>query len=274
MDSLLSRRAFLAAVPVGVLAASCARTPAGIAGSNAVRLQFNFTLNGPVNPNYIYVVAIRVFDPPYGTGTSVSDPTQGPAPVVDVGSVNGVVGGLPSHYVIYTEQTPNLYQVYRFPTQQEAPNPNDPNTPINLTWPGRYVGDVIIGSGVDPRPTFPGGTYGSTLGFAIDTSYLDQFSPDPTALGNGIVTIQFNILTMNLTALTSQNVSNRVMDAIGNQSNIGNQTFVNPVQINVTTGQTVTDTSAGVTETANDTFPAGSNLPSVDMTGWSLLVST
>jgi hypothetical protein len=278
MDEPITRRLFLALPAAAILLADCARTPAGLGGSNATQLRFTYTLNGPVNPNYIYVVAIRVLSPAYGGGSSLelTDPTQGPVPVVTTGSKNGVVGGLPTHYVIYTETTPNLYQVYRFPTQTEAPDPTDPDTPINLTWPGRYVGDVIVGSGVDPRPTIAGASYGNQLGFTIDTTYLDQFIPVGAApvSSNGIVSIQFNILTMNLPATTSGNVSDRVMDAIGNQTNVGNATFSNPVLVDIT-GQTVTDSTASVMETANDTFPAGSNLPPVDLISpWQLQIST
>ena len=246
----------------------CARTPAGLAGTNATRLSFRFFLNNPINPAYVYVVAIRVLTPPVGTDPQLSDPTQGPSPVVTTGSKNGVVGGWPTHYVVYTGIEPTPYEVYRFPHASEVPDPSDPTAPLNLAMPGIDLGPVIAGSAVDPAPTGANTTYGSELGFDIDTSYLDQFASGP----GSIQVIQFNILTMNVTALNPSTLSSRVMDAIGNQSSINNQTFVNPVQVNITTGGMITDVNAGVPEAANDTF--GGILPAVDLVGWSLNVST
>src|SRR5579872_2853108 len=168
---MITRRNFIAGV--GALGlAGCAKFPPSGSTATATRLTFQFTLSGPISPSYIYVVAIRVLTPPYGTtSTELSDPTKGPSPVVSTGSQNGFVAGLPTHYVAYmgSAVTPNLYQVFRFPLQTEVPNPNDPNTPINLIYPGQYVGDIIAGTAIDPEPGSNGGTYGSQLGFSIDT---------------------------------------------------------------------------------------------------------
>jgi hypothetical protein len=273
MDEPITRRLFLA-LPAAALAAGCAITPPGLRGSNSAQLRFVFNLNGPVDPGYLYVVAIRVLNPPYpGTSTELTDPSQGPIPVVTTGSKNGIVQGLPTHYVFYTESTPNLYQVYRFLSAAELPDPSDPSTPINLAWPGQYVGDVIVGSGIDPRPTIAGGAYGNQLGFTIDTSYLDYFSTNKTGPNNGIVSIQFNILTMNLPATSTSNVDfPRVIDAIGNQSSVAG-IFNNPVLVDIVS-QTVTDDTAGVHENSGDTYPGGQNLPSVDLISpWSLSIT-
>lgn len=251
-----------------LILAGCARTPSGLTNSLATRLTFRFTLNAPINPNYIYCVAIRVLNPPVGTASELSDPTQGPSPIVAVGSKNGVVGGWPTHYVLYTGIEPTPYEVFRFPHASELPDPTDPTAPLNLTMPGYDLGPVIVGSAVDPAPTSPGGAYGNVLGFDIDTSYLDQFANGP----GSIQTIQFNILTMNVQGLTQSEISSRVMDAIGNQSNVGNATFVNPITVNVQTSGQYTDVTSGVTEMANDTF--GGILPPVDLVGWSLTVTT
>jgi hypothetical protein len=187
--------------------------------------------------------------------------------VVTTGSKNGFVQGLPTHYIVYTENTPSLYQVYRFFLKTEQNDPTDPS-PINLSPPGQSIGDVLPGS-TDPRPTQPGGQYSNQLGFTIDTSYLAQHASTPQS----IQTIQFNILTMNVAALSQSQVNQRVLDAIGNQSSLGS-TFNNPIQVNINTSGTYTDQTSSVPEQANDTYPPGSNLPSIDLTSWSLTVAT
>jgi hypothetical protein len=218
----------------------------------------------------VYVVAIRVLTPPVGSDPLLSEQDLGPEPIVGLGSKNGIVGNWPTHYIVYTGIEPTPYEVYRFPHASEVPDPSDPTAPLNLGMPGIDLGPVIAGSAVDPAPSGANTTYGNQLGFDIDTSYLDQFANGP----GSIQVIQFNILTMNVAATNPSTYNNRVMDAIGNTSAQNSGTFVNPVQVNITTGGTYTDQSSGVTEMANDTYPSGSNLPSVDMVGWSLTVST
>jgi hypothetical protein len=128
---------------------------------------------------------------------------------------------------------------------------------------------VIAGTGVDPTNGGTAATNGSTLGFAIDTGYLNQYTGTAK-----IQTIQFNIFSMNVPALTATEVNERVMDAIGDQNSVNDGTFSNPIEVSLLTGGTYTDQTSGVTERALDTFPAGSNLPYIDMTGWSLTVTT
>lgn len=266
-EGVISRAQFLTLAAGSLLLGGCAKfPPAGTAG-NFTRLSFRYTVAGAVNPNYIYVVAIRVLDPPVGTySTLLSDPSQGPSPVVDVGSKNGVVGGLPTHYVVYVPNTSDIYRVYRFPLSTEQPDPSDP-APINLNFPGIFVGDVLPGSAVNPQQT--DGTFGNQLGFDIDTSYLAQHATSPQVIN----VIQFNILTMNVAALSSSAVNGRVMDAIGNQSDRSGFTFSNPIRINIKTGGTYTDQTSSVPEQAGDTFPAGPTLPPVDLTSWSVAVT-
>jgi hypothetical protein len=232
------------------------------------------TFNGPINgvtsgggtgASYIYVVAIRVLLPPVGSNALLSDPTQGPIPVVGTGSQTGMFAGLPTHYVLYTGLSPDFYTVYYFPLQ--TPTTTDPE-PLNLLAPIQ-VGDVIAGSGIDPTSGGTAATNGNQLGFSIDTGYLNQYTGTAK-----IQTIQFNIFSMNVPALTATEVNERVMDAIGDQNSVNDGTFSNPIEVSLLTGGTYTDQTSGVTERALDTFPAGSNLPYIDMTGWSLTVTT
>jgi hypothetical protein len=107
------------------------------------------------------------------------------------------------------------------------------------------------------------------LGFTIDTSYLDQFAANPSA----IQVIQFNILTMNVPALTPGEVSERVLDAIGDQSELASASFSNPITVNLADESYISDQTSSVPEQAHDTFPTNSNLPPVDLIGWSLQIA-
>jgi hypothetical protein len=266
MEKLITTRREFLALPALMMIAGCARTPPGVGGVNATQLAFKFTMNGPVNPSYIYLVAIRVLTPPFGSASQLSDPTQVPVPVYLTGSKNGIVEGQPTHYVLYTAIEPNLYEVYRFLTQVEAPDPSQ-SAGMNLTWPGVDLGPVIVGSGLDPTTGDP-----NSLGFTIDTSYLDQFSPNTTSTGNGIQTIQFNIITTNEAALNTSTVSQKVTDSCGNLTT-PTTVLATQLTINLATNGTYTDQTQQLPETANDTYPGGSNLPPVDMTSWSLTVT-
>jgi hypothetical protein len=242
----------------------CARTPSGLGSSLATRLIFKVNFNAPIDPQYIYVVAIRVLTPPVGSDPQLSDPNQGPVPIVGTGSLNGVVGGWPTHYVIYNPNgEPLPFEVFRFPL---GSTPGDPTAPLNLSFPGQDIGPCLPVDLIDPAPT-SGGQYGSTFQFAIDTSYLDQEASGPGA----IQVIQFNILTMNVQATSGSSGIQRVIDAIGNQSETGG-TFNNPITVNIQGDGNYSDVSSGVTELANDTY--GGILPPIDMIGWSLSVQT
>lgn len=245
----------LAAVVLG----GCAKFPENGANNNFTRLSFRFRLNGAVNPNYVYIVAIRAITP----DTQDVD-TRGPIPVVTTGSKNGFVEGSPTHYVQYDEGVAELYNVFRFLTKAEAPDPSDDN-PINLGAQA-IVGPVYANTGVDPRPTVGGGTYGDTLGFDIDTRYLANNDADARA----IVAIQFNILTMNRKALAGGDIGSRVFDAFGDTRTTID--FNSYRRIPVVTSGVYQNSSSSIPEPSNDTF--NGNLPPVDIVDWSLEVRT
>jgi hypothetical protein len=130
------------------------------------------------------------------------------------------------------------------------------------------VADVYPGS-TDPLQNGPGNQFT----FTIDTHFLSQLLA-PGVSPQTIQVIQFNIFAMNLAATSGANLQQRVMDAIGNQSSSTSSTFNNPIQVNITTSQIVSDQTSSVQEQAGDTYPGGSNLPFVDLTSWSLTVQT
>jgi len=247
----------------GSFLVGCAKFPPSSSALDATRITFVMNFAGPINPSYIYMVAIKVVTPAVNSNPLMNGNNNGPIPVTDVGSQNGMVAGYPTHYVVYVPSDPNVYQVFEFPL-----NNNNPNVPVNLALPGVYIGEVLQSNLINPQN--PDGSYSQSLGFDIDTRFLDQYTTGPGAVQD----IQVNILTANVVALTESEVNERVMDAIGNQSQLSNATFNNPVNINLQNGFTYMSGSGNMpVETSGDTFPTGSNLPSVDMTSWSITVT-
>jgi hypothetical protein len=238
--------------------AGCAKFPANGANSNFTRLVFHFTTAQAIDPNYVYVIAIR----PIHTGDTDTD-SNGPIPVVLTGSKNGFVEGRPTRFIRYEESTAELYNVYQFPDR--TPTSGDDN-PVNL-GAQVLIGPVYANTGVDPRPAANGGTsYGRDMGFDIDTRYL----ADTDTEAGTIVAIQFNILTMNKTALTS--TGDRVMDALGDTRSAGTISFNNYRQVPIITSGHYTNAGSVDQEQSGDTF--NGTLPAVDITDWSLDVRT
>lgn len=235
--------------------AGCAKFPDNRAQNNFTRLVFRFTMAAPINPNYFYVIAIR----PIKT-TSTQTDNNGPIPVVLTGSKNGFVEGWPTRFVRYDESVAELYSVYQFPPR--VPTQEDDN-PRNLAAQVP-VGPVYANTGVDPRPADVGSAYGRTLGFDIDTRYL----ADTDEEARTIVAIQFNILTMNKTALNS--VGDRIMDALGDTRSPGTVSFNSYQQRSILTSAHYFDQGSTDDEQANDTY--NGTLPSIDIVDWDLEV--
>ena len=237
--------------------AGCAKFPANASSNNFSRLTFRFTMAGPINPNYLYYVAIR----PIFSDSTQTD-TNGPIPVVLTGSKNGFVEGWPTRFVQFDPTVAELYTVYKFPKRTLTSGDDNPRN-LAAQVP---VGQVYANTGVDPRPSDPLGTYGRTLGFDIDTQYLAdvQDGEDPTK----IIAIQFNILTMNKTALNS--VGDRIMDALGDTSSRGTISFNNYEQRSIVTSGHYFNQGSSTQEQPNDTF--NGNLPAVDIVDWDLEV--
>jgi hypothetical protein len=96
-----------AIVALCVALVGCAKWPADPLPFQSRRLIFIMTLNREINPNYVYIVALR---------PSVEDnpPEQGPVPVIAPPWGNGFVAGTVSHFVRWDPlQSPN-YLLYAF----------------------------------------------------------------------------------------------------------------------------------------------------------------
>ncbi len=232
--------------------AGCAKYPNGTAKAGYTRLAFRFRMDAPVDPRFIYLVAIRPL--------TVSDPVDdgyGPVPVyaaTNGNPKNGVVEGRPTRYVVYAPGSGTVYQIGRFGTR--TPDAIDDN-PIDL------ANQAVIGApilSVDPDTSGDP----NTLGFDIQTSDLVD---DPTTAKN-VYAIQFNIIATNV-RLTNSSNNGRVVDSLGDQLQLG-VTGKGYYRALLVTSGTYSSSTAN-NERQGDTL--GGTLPSVDIDAWSLTVS-
>ncbi len=235
----------------------CAKFPANGTSSDFTHLIFRFRLAAPIDPHYIYGVAIRpIMD---GDPTSVDLDGHGPVPVIRVGSKNGYVEGWPTRFIQFDESVKPFYLVYRFPPREVT---TEDDNPRNL-GAKELFSQAADSNFIDPRPISNDGvSYGKDLGFEITTRDLVDSEADAQKIRH----IQFNILTMNKDALAS--TADRVMDALGDPS-----TFERGyTQRFVKASNTFTNTGSTIPERPDDTYPV--NLPSVDIVDWSLEIRT
>ena len=250
-------RAPLALILPALLLGGCAKFPTTDSTNEFTRLHFDFTMAGAVNPNYVYLIAIRpVFN---GDSTAIND-GHGPRPVQTYGG-NGFVEGYPTRYVIYKPDEPDKYALYRFLSRKEAPPINDPDSPVNLLQAVRIqtkYGGILTGTGIDPT------TSGDpkTLGFDLTTRELTDNDDD----ARNLQAIQFNILTMNKVAQSSGESSGRVFDALGN----GIAAIYNPAYRQINTG--ISYRNDATIETENDVLPEVGPSAPLDIVGWNLSV--
>ncbi|HZH98845.1 MAG TPA: hypothetical protein VEX38_07720 [Fimbriimonadaceae bacterium] len=93
-----------------VLLTGCAKLPDSGLIPQSRRLVFTMTVQGEINRNYVYIVALRPSADP-------NPPEQGPIPVVAPPWGNGFVAGNVTHFVRWDPlQSPN-YLIYQFRNQ-------------------------------------------------------------------------------------------------------------------------------------------------------------
>jgi len=243
----------------------CAKFPADGAGNRYTRLIFRFTMDGPVNPNYIYAVAIRPLVSTTGNVNDLpADDGKGPVPVLSYNNSslnpNGYVAGQPTRLILYKPaESANKYLVYKFLPTGNA------NNPVSLV--PVLSGDIITNSGVDPD-TPPAGVDSNTLGFTIET--LDLV--DTPAQAQQLAGIQFNIITANKPLVALGDENSRGTDAIGNQSDLSQATLNAYFTVSLQTSNTYPQGASPVLETTGDVY--GVSQPAIDMKSWSLDVRT
>jgi len=182
--------------------AGCAKFPANGDSTSFVKVTFRMRVAGVINSNYFYDIAIRTSTDP----NPASDAAKVPQPVIGQNNPNGRVAGSPTHFIEYAPTNPvgpDPYTLYRFSTQQEVPNPSDPDNPINLgsfapTTRGRIVSYPPINPGTSTEIQFD--VFLNLLGDTDDAARQIQ-------------ALQVQFLTMN--RLSNQGAGNRVFDYLG-----------------------------------------------------------
>jgi hypothetical protein len=105
-------RLLLGLLLAGALAlAGCAKFPGGGGGQGSTRLIFELELDGPINPNFVYIVALR-------PSTEDVPTTQGPIPVIAPPWGNGFVAGGVTHFVRWDVTQSPHYLIYQFRDSQ------------------------------------------------------------------------------------------------------------------------------------------------------------
>jgi hypothetical protein len=179
-----ARRLGLAALVAVAAASGCARFPADPTTPDTTRLLFTMTVDREINPNYVYIVALR-------PSLEANPVDQGPVPVVAPPWGNGFVAGNVTHFVRWDPlQSPN-YVLYRF-RDDTLTEWFQIGVPIN--W-------------IDVEPG------GRTLQFEID---VGQLAPTP-AEGMNFESVQVNFLTMDRVPQGTFGGSKR-WDALGNST--------------------------------------------------------
>ncbi len=143
--------------------AGCAKFPDSASGDQTTRVTFTITLDQPINPNYVYIIAFNPSD-------QVSPPTQGPIPVIAPPWGNGFVAGNAKYFVRWDPSQSPRYQIYRFEDQD-------------------LLNYIPIGTPVNYEEVEDGGRI---LRFDIDMSQIADTIP----LAEAYKTLQVNILTM------------------------------------------------------------------------------
>ena len=164
-----------------LLFAGCAKFPANGASSATTRVIFTMTTAAPINPNYVYIVAIHASE-------DTNPTTQGPIPVISQPWGNGFVAGTVDLFVRWDPLTSPNYQIYRFQD-------------VNLTQ------FVAVGVPINSTPVNTGD---NKIQFELDINQIAS----STAQAPLLQTLQVNFLTMNRVPQGSDPGS-KVYDALG-----------------------------------------------------------
>jgi hypothetical protein len=227
----------LVAAAAAPLVESCARFPSTPVGQ-FTKITFSVTMGGPINPNYLYFVAMYA-----STDPNPVLPQNGPVPVLSTGSTNGWLTGSATQFVSLTPLSGGRpYTIYNVGT------PSDPGVD---NVPTRNLDDTLIVDG--------SGNYPSTWGFTIFTSDLASLTVAQT-----LTSLTFQIMAMNKLALGS--VSGRMIDAIGLGTNF------TPLVIRLDFSKNYTNSvNFFGAEGAGDVI--GGSDPAVDITDFSVSVT-
>jgi hypothetical protein len=175
---------FARAIPFAaiLLATSCAKFPANGVGTSTKRVIFTMTTAAPINPNYVYIVAIHASE-------DVNPTTQGPIPIISQPWGNGFVAGTVDLFVRWDPLTSPNYLIYRFQD-------------VNLT---QYI---QVGVPINSTPVNTGD---NKIQFELDINQIASSVPQAALLKS----LQVNFLTMNRVP-QGTDPGSKVYDALGN----------------------------------------------------------
>lgn len=174
----------LAVFCLAALFVACAKFPPGPPPGAGKRIEFFIRFNGPVNPNYVYIVAIRDGDDLTGAG-------GGPLPVIRPPWGNGFCAPKATHFIRYDGfQAGGGYSVNRFVDLVNLLTWVNIGFPVTFTTPG-------------PNDDF--------IEFSISLSQLRE----PPANPEDIRALQINILTMNRVITNPNDPGPKIWDALG-----------------------------------------------------------
>jgi len=166
----------------------CAKFPDSGSQQGTRRLIFTIEMASEINPDFVYIVAIRDADDLTGQ--------EGPIPVIAPPWGNGFVAGKATHFVRFSGDQPSGgYGFYRFTDTQNL-----------SSW-------IFVGVPVSFQPP---GAGERTLRFELD---LTQLRPNPSDALN-IQALQVNILTMDRVPTDPNDRDPKTWDALGNSRDI------------------------------------------------------
>lgn len=217
-----------------LLTVGCAKFPDTGSQQGTRRLVFTITLASEVNPDFVYIVAIRDADDLTGQ--------EGPIPVIAPPWGNGFVAGKATHFVRFDGQQPSGgYALYRFTDLENL-----------SSW-------ILIGLPISFETPGPGDR---TLRFEID---LTQLRPNPGDAMN-IQALQVNLLTMDRVPTDPNDRDPKVWDALGNSRDINEISSYLTIQMTPDRIFRNSDTNIEPEGDVND--------PRLDIVDWSIEVRT
>lgn len=243
------KRGLFALAGAACLFSGCAKFPSTPDNSSFTKVIFRIRVDGTINSQYFYDVAIRASTDP----NPDTDPQRVPQPVVGTGSQNGRMGGSPTHFVEYAPTYPlntMPFVLYRFSLQSEIPNPSDPNNPVNL---GSFLPNVR-GPLIDYDQVVSGET--KELRFAV---YINQLG-DTDQAGQALQALQVQFLTMSRLA---DGTGTRYYDYLGPL----NQPQFLRIDLRSNNTYSSSSNSGGIDEQAGDC-----PIPDLDIVSWSVEV--
>lgn len=215
----------------------CAKLPDGGIGGGTTRLVIRMRMRNAINPNFIYMVALR-------PSTDANPPELGPIPVIAPPWGNGFVAGEATHFVEWANPLSPKYQLFQF----------RPGTDLieyfSLGVPAAYT-DVIPGTS-------------TTIEFELNLSQLAASEAEAETFQ----TLQLNFLTMD--RIPQGSLGSKNFDALGDGRL---STSINsPITIPLRNSGTYDNSTAQFTdlEPEGDVLP--SSEPSLDIIDWSIEV--